>query len=291
MRFSYAESMVDPSFYVPLARAAEEAGYDGMVIPDSLCYPKESDSTYPFSPDHTREFLEDKPFIEPFSLIPALGVVTERLRFITFVLKLPMRHPLLVAKQASSVAVMTDNRLALGVGSSPWPEDYELVDVPWEGRGKRMDEAVAIVQGLSAGGFFEYHGEVYDLPPVKISPTPTEPLAILIGGHATPALRRAARSDGWLHGGGDPADLPGLLERLGRLREEEGTADRPFEVHVISLDAYSLDGIHRLEEQGVTDVIVGFRWPYAVGPDTEGLQTKLDNLRRFADDVIGKVPS
>jgi len=283
--------MVDPSFYVPLARAAEEAGYDGMVIPDSLCYPKESDSTYPFSPDHTREFLEDKPFIEPFSLIPALGVVTERLRFITFVLKLPMRHPLLVAKQASSVAVLTNNRLALGVGSSPWPEDYELVDVPWEGRGQRMDEAVAIVQGLSAGGFFEHHGEVYDLPPVKISPTPSQPLPILVGGHATPALRRAARSDGWLHGGGDPADLPGLLERLGRLREEEGTADRPFEVHVISLDAYSLDGIHRLEEQGVTDVIVGFRWPYAVGPDTEELQTKVDNLRRFADEVIDKVPS
>ncbi len=289
MRFSYAESMVDPSFYVPLARAAEEAGYDGMVIPDSLCYPEESDSTYPFSPDHTREFLEDKPFIEPFSLIPALGVVTERLRFITFVLKLPMRHPLLVAKQASSVAVMTNNRLALGVGSSPWPEDYELVDVPWEGRGRRMDEAMAIVSGLSAGGYFEYHGEVYDLPSVKISPTPTEPLPILVGGHATPALRRAARSDGWLHGGGDPEDLPGLLERLDQLRQDEGTADRPFEVHVISLDAYTADGIRRLEEQGVTDVIVGFRWPYAVGPDTEVLQTKLDNLRRFADDVMSKV--
>ncbi len=291
MRFSYAESMVDPSFYVPLAQAAEEAGYDGMVIPDSLCYPEESDSTYPFSPDHTREFLEDKPFIEPFSLIPALGVVTERLRFITFVLKLPMRHPLLVAKQASSVAVMTNNRLSLGVGSSPWPEDYELVDVPWEGRGRRMDEAMAIVQGLAAGGYFEYHGEVYDLPSVKISPTPTEPLPILVGGHATPALRRAARSDGWLHGGGDPEDLPGLLERLGQLREEEGTVDRPFEVHVISLDAYTVDGIRRLEEQGVTDVIVGFRWPYAVGPDTEVLQTKLDNLRRFADDVIAKAAS
>ena len=112
-----------------------------------------------------------------------------------------------------------------------------------------------------------------------------------MGGHATPALRRAARSDGWLHGGGDPDDLPGLLERLGQLREEEGTADRPFEVHVISLDAYTADGIRRLEEQGVTDVIVGFRWPYAVGPDTEVLQTKLDNLRRFADDVMSKVRS
>jgi alkanesulfonate monooxygenase SsuD/methylene tetrahydromethanopterin reductase-like flavin-dependent oxidoreductase (luciferase family) len=289
MRFSYAESMVDPTFYLPLAKAAEEAGYNGMVVPDSLCYPQDSDSTYPFSPDHSREFLEDKPFIEPFSLIPAMGAVTERLRFITFVLKLPMRHPLLVAKQATSVAVMTNNRLALGVGTSPWPEDYALCDVPWDGRGRRMDEAVDIVRGLSAGGYFEYHGDVYDLPSVKISPTPTEPLPILVGGHAPPALRRAARSDGWLHGGGDPADLPGLLERLGQLRQDEGTSERPFEIHVISLDAYTADGISRLEEQGVTDVIVGFRWPYAVGPDTEALQTKLDNLRRFADDVIAKV--
>jgi probable F420-dependent oxidoreductase len=289
VRFSYAESMVDPTFYLPLAQATEDAGYDGMVVPDSICYPLESDSKYPFSPDHTREFLEDKPFIEPFSLIPAMGAVTEHLRFITFVLKLPTRHPLLVAKQATSVAVMTNNRLALGVGTSPWPEDYELCGVPWEGRGRRMDEAVAIVRGLSAGGYFEYHGEVYDLSPVKISPTPTEPLPILVGGHAPAALRRAARSDGWLHGGGDPADLPGLLERLGQLREEEGTAERDFEVHVISLDAFSVDGIRRLEEQGVTDVIVGFRWPYVVGPDTETLQSKVDSLRRFADDVIGKV--
>jgi alkanesulfonate monooxygenase SsuD/methylene tetrahydromethanopterin reductase-like flavin-dependent oxidoreductase (luciferase family) len=281
--------MVDPAFYLPLAKAAEDAGYDGMVVPDSICYPLESDSKYPFSPDHSREFLEDKPFIEPFSLIPAMGAVTERLRFITFVLKLPTRHPLLVAKQATSVAVLTDNRLALGVGTSPWPEDYLLCDVPWEGRGRRMDEAVDIVRGLSAGGWFEYHGEVYDLPPVKISPTPSRPLPILVGGHATPALRRAARSDGWLHGGGDPAELPGLLEQLARLREEEGTTDRPFEVHVISLDAFSLDGVHRLEDQGVTDVIVGFRWPYVVGPDVEPLQSKLDSLRRFADDVIGNV--
>jgi probable F420-dependent oxidoreductase len=288
MRFSYAESMVDPAFYLPLAQAAEEAGYDGMVVPDSICYPLESDSKYPFSPDHSREFLDDKPFIEPFSLIPAMGAVTSRLRFITFVLKLPTRHPLLVAKQATSVAVLTGNRLALGVGTSPWPEDYELCGVPWEGRGKRMDEAVDIVRGLSAGGYFEYHGEVYDLPPVKISPTPSKPLPILVGGHAMPALRRAARSDGWLHGGGDPADLPVLLDRLGRLREEEGTADRDFEVHVISLDAFSVDGVHRLEDQGVTDVIVGFRWPYTTGPDTETLQSKLDHLRRFADDVISK---
>ncbi|HEY2130600.1 MAG TPA: TIGR03619 family F420-dependent LLM class oxidoreductase [Streptosporangiaceae bacterium] len=290
MRFSYAESMTDPSSYIPLARAAEEAGYDSMVVPDSICYPRDSASVYPFNPDGTREFLEDKPFLEPFSLIPALGAVTDRLRFVTFVLKLPVRNPVLVAKQATSVAVLTGGRLSLGVGTSPWREDYDVLGVPWAGRGQRMDEEIAIIRGLAAGGYFEYHGTVFDVPPVKIAPVPARPIPLLIGGHGDAALRRAAETgDGWLHGGGDPADLPGLLARLAEFRRRAGTADRPFEVHVISLDAYTVAGVRRLAEQGVTDVIVGFRWPYVTGPDTEPLAEKISKLRRFADDVIGKV--
>jgi probable F420-dependent oxidoreductase len=290
VRFSYAESMIDPSFYAPLARAAEEAGYDSMVVPDSICYPEHSDSTYPYNPDGSREFLQDKPFLEPFSLIPALGAVTQRLRFVTFVLKLPVRDPVLVAKQATSTAVLTGNRLVLGVGTSPWREDYEVLGVPWQGRGRRMDEALAIVRGLSAGGYFSFDGEVFQLPPVKITPVPTKPLPILIGGHSDAALRRAAiAGDGWLHGGGDPEQLPALLARLTALRSAEGTADRPFEVHVISTDAYSPDGVRRLEDRGVTDVIVGFRWPYVTGPDAEPLAAKIAKLRQFADTVITRV--
>ena len=290
MRFSYAESMTDPSFYAPLARAAEEAGYDSMVVPDSICYPLHATGRYPYTPDGGREFLEDKPFIEPFSLIPALGAVTTHLRFVTFVVKLPVRNPVLVAKQATSTAVLTGNRLVLGVGTSPWREDYEVLGVPWADRGRRMDEELAIIRGLSAGGYFEYHGKVFDLPPVKIAPVPTEPIPILIGGHGDAALRRAAKvGDGWLHGGGDPADLPRLLARLAGLRQADGAAGRPFEVHVISMDAYSVDGVRRLEDQGVTDAIVGFRWPYQTGPDREPLTDKIAGLRRYADGVIAKV--
>jgi probable F420-dependent oxidoreductase len=289
VRFSYAESMTDPSFYVPLAKAAEEAGYHSMVVPDSICYPLDSDTRYPFNPDGSREFLEDKPFIDPFVLAAAMGSATERLRFVTFVLKLPIRHPVLVAKQAASVAAMTGDRFVLGVGSSPWHEDYDVLDVPWEGRGRRMDEAMAVIRGLTdpAGGYFEFHGEVYEVPPVKMAPVPGRPLPLLVGGHGPAALRRAARAaDGWLHGGGDPAEMPGLVDRLRALLEEEGRRSDGFEVHVISTDAYSLDGVKRLEDAGVTDAIVGFRWPYVAGPDTEGLGTKIDNLRRFADQVI-----
>ena len=287
VRFSYAESMTDPAFYAPLARAAEEAGYHSMVIPDSICYPLHATSTYPYNPDGSRDFLEGKPFLEPFSLIPALGAVTSRIRFTTFVVKVPIRNPVLLAKQATSTAVLTGNRLGLGVGTSPWREDYDVLGVDWAGRGRRLDESIAILRGLAAGGYFEYHGETYDLPPVQIAPVPTEPIPVLIGGHSDAALRRAARlGDGWMHGGGDPADLPRLLARLGELQAPGNTG---FEIHVISADAYTVDGVRRLEEQGVTDVIIGFRWPYATGPDTQPLGEKLDNLRRYADDVIAKM--
>jgi probable F420-dependent oxidoreductase len=290
VRFSYAESMVDPSFYAPLACAAEDAGYDTMVIPDSICYPRQSASTYPYNPDGSREFLDGKPFIDPFVLIGALGAVTTRLRFATFVLKLPVRAPILVAKAATSVAVLNRGRLALGVGVSPWREDFEVTGVPWEGRGRRMDEAVEVVRGLCAGGWFEYHGAVYDLPAVMLTPIPAQPVPILIGGQSEAALRRAARlGDGWMHSGGGAEQLPDLLGRLAALRREHGRADAPFEVHVASVDAYSVDGIRRLEEQGVTDVIIGFRWAYAEGPDTETLARKVDQLRRFGDQVIARV--
>lgn len=290
MRFSYAESMIDPSFYLPLAQAVEAAGYDSMVVPDSICYPQHATSTYPYSPDGTRDFLDGKPFLEPFSLIPALGAVTTRLKFVTFVLKLPVRNPVLVAKQVTSTAVLTGNRLLLGVGTSPWREDYDILGVPWERRGRRMDESIDIIRGLAAGGYFGYDGAVLKVPPVKMAPVPTQPIPILLGGHSEAMLRRAARAgDGWMHGGGDPADLPGLLARLAELRREEGTADRPFQVCVISMDAFSVDGVRRLEDQGVTDVIVGFRWPYTTEADTQPLADKIGALNTFAEKIIAKV--
>ena len=289
MRFSYVESMCDPSFHLPLARAAEEAGYASYMVPDSICYPRESDSRYPYTAEGDRRFLEDKPFLEPFSLIPALAAVTTRLRFATFVLKLPIRHPVMVAKQAASVAVLSGNRFALGVGLSPWPEDFTVTGTEWKGRGRRMDEMIAIVRGLCAGGYFEHHGEFYDLPAIKICPVPSEPLPILIGGHTEPALRRAARlGDGWMHAGGDPEELHRCLGRLAELRAEYGRAGEPFEVHVVSLEGFTLDGVRRLEDLGVTDVIVGFRNAYTTEPDTQTLDEKIGLLRRFADQVIAR---
>jgi alkanesulfonate monooxygenase SsuD/methylene tetrahydromethanopterin reductase-like flavin-dependent oxidoreductase (luciferase family) len=187
----------------------------------------------------------------------------------------------------ASVAVLTNNRFGFGIGLSPWPEDFRVCGQEWKSRGKRMDEMIEIIRGLTKGGFFEFHGKHYDLESIKICPTPTQRVPILIGGHSEPALRRAARlGDGWMHAGSDQETLNRLLARLKELRTEYGHDSEPFEIHIISIDAYSRDGVRRLQEAGISDVIVGFRDVYA-GQDIP-LAQKIDALRKYADDVISK---
>ncbi|HEX5861574.1 MAG TPA: TIGR03619 family F420-dependent LLM class oxidoreductase [Nocardioides sp.] len=282
--------MTQASYYAPLAQAAEAAGYTSMTVADSLIYPEESDSTYPYTDTGDREFLEDKEFVETMTLVTHLAAKTETLRFTPFVLKLPVRPPVLVAKQASSVAFLSGNRLGLGVGLSPWPEDFEALGVPWQRRGKRMDECIDILRGLTTGEFFGYDGEFYSFPPLKQTPAPSEPIPILVGGHSDAALRRAVvKGDGWMHAGGDGEELDRLLARLAEIRKAEGDDRDDFEVHVISFDAYDPDGVKRLADKGVTDCIVGFRDPYIKGADTEPLDKKVAHLESYAESVIARV--
>lgn len=288
MRFTYAESMCDPTHYIPLAQATERCGYTSFTIPDSICYPEVSDSKYPYTKDGNREFLDGKPFIDPFVLAATLAASTTTLRLTTFVVKLAIRQPVIAAKQAMSVAVMSNDRFGFGVGLSPWPEDFRVCDVPWKARGKRLDEMIDILRGLETGEFFSYKGDHFDLESIKMSPAPTRRIPILVGGHADAALRRAARvGDGWMHAGGDPAELDHLMGRLMNFRKELGTAEKPFEIHVISMDGFTIDGVKRLEDKGITDVIVGFRDPYTMAD--QPLEQKIAALEGFANGVIAKL--
>ncbi len=292
MRFSYAEAMTQASYYAPLAQAAEAAGYTSMTVADSLIYPKESDSKYPYTDTGDRAFLDGKEFIETMILCAHIFAQTTTLRLTPFVLKLPVRPPVLVAKQASSLAFLSGNRLGLGVGLSPWPEDFDALGVEWAQRGRRMDECMDILKGLTTGEYFSYTGDFFTVEELKQCPGASEPIPLLVGGHADAALRRAVRKgDGWMHAGGDGEELDRLLGRLAEIRAEEGDTRDDFEVHVISYDAYTVDGVKRLEDKGVTDCIVGFRVPYIMGPDTEPLEKKVAALSSYADSIISRVNS
>ena len=215
--------------------------------------------------------------------------MTERLRFTTFVVKLPVRNPVLVAKQVTSVGVITGGRFGFGVGTSPWYEDYLVTDSAWKRRGARMDEMIEIINALSTGDYYAHQGEFYEFPAIKLCPVPEPRVPILVGGHSAMALERAGRlGDGWMHGGGDADELARMMTSVNESRERHGRADLPFEVHAISLDAYSPEGLERLVAAGVTDVIVGFRDAYQPGPDTQSLDEKLSMLQWYADEIISK---
>ena len=118
MRFSLALAMSDPAHYLPLAQAADDAGFYGFAVPDGPFYPAKVSAKYPYSPDGERFWPADTPMLEPWVVIPAMAAVTQRLRFQTMVLKLPIRQPLLVARTVGTAAVLSGNRVELGVGLS-----------------------------------------------------------------------------------------------------------------------------------------------------------------------------
>lgn len=286
MRFSYQVGMCEPDHYLPLARAAEEAGYDGIAIPDSICYPEEASSKYPYNKDGSREFLESVPFVESLIAVAAMAAVTEKIRFATFVYKLAVRQAAVVAKQVQGIQVLSGSRFDFGIGISPWEEDFAVCQVPWEKRGKRFDEQIEILRGLESGDYFGFTGELHDMPANKMNPVPGVPTPLLIGGHAEPALRRAARvGDGWMCAGADLPELEAYIRRINQLRDEYGTADRPFRVFTTGQNAFSREGIEQLEHIGVTDVIIGFRNVYELEED-KPLEEKIAMLNWYAGEFI-----
>lgn len=290
MKFGFHATMCPAEQYIPLCKAAEDAGYDSFAMADSILYPKESDTEYPYNNDGSREFLDSVPFIEPFSLIPYLAAVTEKIRFTTFVMKLAIRNPVLAAKSATSCAVLSNNRFGWGVGLSPWPEDFAACQEPWKGRGKRMDEMIEIIRGLETGDYFGYQGDHYQLDPVKLCPTPSQRIPILIGGHSEAALKRAARlGDGWMHAGGSFEELKVMIDKINAYRKEYGTESKPFEIHALTAEGFTPDGIKRLEDLGVTEVIIAFRDVYGSEPDTKTVEQKIAEIEGFANHVLAKV--
>jgi len=288
MRFSIGESMCDVDHYIPLAKAAEESGFSTFSLGDSIFYPKVAVGKYPYTPTGDRSFLDGAPFLDPFQLFAAMSMVTERLHFHTGVLKLPIRDPLLVAKQVSSLHVLTKERFSLGVGLSPWVEDFQGTHQDWKSRGPRMDEMIQIIRGFMTGEYFEWKSEYYDIPSAKLCPTPSACPPIIIGGHSKPAYRRAARyADGFSFISLSEEELVEHLAYINQLRKEYGRDKEPFYVLAGLETVQTRDDILRVQDLGVTDLSVGYRNPYE--PDRMKLQQKIDWVRRFGDDVIAKL--
>ena len=287
MRFSVALSMSGPEHYLPVARAADAAGFTGLAVPDGPFYPEQVSARYPYSPDGERFWPSDTPMLDPWVVIPAMAAVTERLRFQTMVLKLPIRQPLLVARTVGTAALLSGNRVELGVGLSWMPEEFRFLGEDFESRAARTDEAIEIIRKVLAGGMVEHHGRHYDFDRLEVAPAPTGPVPIIVGGTTEPALRRAARlGDGWVSSGNTTEELARMIARLRELLEAEGRDASTFQCKAVCTDAFDLDGYRRLADIGATEVITQPWWFY--GGDPEAVATRVDAIARFGDEVIAR---
>jgi len=288
MDFTFGDSMCDPLHYVPLAQAADRLGFRTFSMGDSICYPEEAEGEYPYLEDGDRSFLEGAPFICPFQLATSLATVTERLRFRIAVLKLPIRDPVLVAKQATSAAVWSRDRFELGVGLSPWIEDFRATQTDWTTRARRIEQQIEIIRGLTTGDYFSYESEYYTIPRLKLCPVPTEPLPILYGGHSEAAWRRAARMcDGFTFAGGTMDYVLEVTSKLLAYRKEYGKHNEPFFILAGVSGLRGVDDVKRLEDAGVSELSAGARNPYE--PDTMTVEQKVQAAEQFAENVMAKL--
>jgi alkanesulfonate monooxygenase SsuD/methylene tetrahydromethanopterin reductase-like flavin-dependent oxidoreductase (luciferase family) len=213
-----------------------------------------------------------------------MAAATERLRFFTGVYVLPMRNPLVVAKAVATAAVLSGNRVALGIGVGWCEEEFDLMEQPFARRGARTDEALELLAALWQPGWVEHHGAAYDIPRLEMSPVPTEPVPIYVGGTSDVALRRAARHDGWISDYLSIADAVDVRARLDALRAENGRSELPFSMIASVTDAAAADDFRRAGDAGITDVLT-MPWVYYSGFDST-LDQKIDGMTRFAEEVI-----
>lgn len=185
---------------VAAARLLEAAGADSLWVSDHIVTPERFESRYPFADDGRITWPADMPWLDALTALALAAAVTERVRLGTAVLVLPLREPLVFAKQAATIDHASGGRLELGVGAGWLREEFDALNVPFEHRGARMEEWMALARACWTGRPDAHSSERYTLPPDVIAlPTPAHRIPFLIGGHSRVALHRAARvGDGWL---------------------------------------------------------------------------------------------
>jgi probable F420-dependent oxidoreductase len=286
--FTLAVAMTQPEHYTALARQAEARGFAQVAVPDSLFWSEHASDLYPYTPDGSRMWSEHTPFPDPFQAIAAMGAVTERIRFCTYVVKVGVRNALHLAKQVSTAAVLTGNRFTFGAGIGWLREEFEWCGQPFEQRGARVDETLHALRQVLSGEWTSFDGDHVSFGRLRMPPAPTERVPLWIGGHTAPAIRRTIEhGDGWTSAMITFDDARDIITRIRQGLEDAGRDPDDFAFQVSSIDRFDLDGYRELADIGVTDIVT-IPWLFQGVPIDGPLDAKLDGIAAFKQDVIDR---
>lgn len=263
-------------FIKDVAQAAEELGFRALYAPEHVVFFASYESKYPYTPDGSPAWGPDTGIFDPLFVFQVAAAHTTTLRFCTGVLILPQRPALLTAKEVLTLDHLSGGRFELGIGSGWSWEEYAALGVPFERRGRRMDEYLEAMRVAWTEERATYHGEFISFDDLVLNPKPTRPGGppIIVGGDSVPAMRRAARfGDGW-YGWWTQDDVESHLDTLRSVLADHGRSpnDPDFSVRLgrplRTIDQESLAAaVDHARGLGVDELVLGPALPTATWED------------------------
>lgn len=211
-----------PDLLARFSRRAEELGYATLWVADRLLFPLHPRSPYPGAPDGA---LPDfyRRSLDPVATLTWAAAHTSRIELATGVLQMPLYNPILLARELTTLDILSGGRLVVGLGQGWSLDEFEAAGADPKARGERADEFLGVLRAVWAGSPAEFQGRHFRLPPsVLAQPVRRPPL--LLAAYAPAALRRIALlADGWMPVG---VPIPALTQNWSQVREEAAAAGR-----------------------------------------------------------------
>jgi probable F420-dependent oxidoreductase len=264
-----------------VAVAADELGYESIWTVEHVAVPKDYQSPYPYSPSGKMGGPDDMAIPDPLSWPASLAADTPTNTPATGVAILPQRNVIYTAKETATIDQLSGGRMLLGVGAGWMAEEFEVLGVPFDDRGKRTDEYINALRVIWGDESPTFHGDYVDFTDTFVRPQPVNrSIPIHIGGHTDRAARRAGElGDGFFPGASDHETLTHAIDTMRRHAEKNGRD--PDAIEVTAGGAMDPAGIDKLRELGVSRIVIP---PLAM--DKDGIRAALEG---FKTNVIDKV--
>ncbi len=254
LRYCNTGRYVDPALGQELVQAGEAAGFESAWTVEHTVVPANYTSTYPYSGDGKMAGgHDDIPLPDPLIWMAYMAAVTSTIKLATGILIVPQHNPVITAKQVATLDQMSGGRVLLGIGVGWMKEEFDAIGAPFEDRGARTDEYVAVMRELWTADKPTFHGRWVNFDETYCRPQPAQgSVPIIVGGDTVPAAKRAGRlGDGYFPARNAPQELIDLARRTA---EEHGRDPDALEITTSVPD--DLDDIPALAARGVSRLLV-----------------------------------
>jgi probable F420-dependent oxidoreductase len=291
-RYGPGDNVSSPDWLAEWARVVEGAGVESIWVAEHLVLPAEFDSPYPYSATGKIKFSPDVPFPEVLHTLTFIAAITSTINLGTAIAILAGHNPVEYAMRCATLDALSKGRLLLGIGLGWMKEEFDAVGAPWDHRGARTDEYVAVMRTLWEQQPATFDGRFVQFKPITISPRPARAGGpqVIVAGSTPAAARRAGRiGDGYYPAAITPEDLEARLGEMRRSAEEHGRNPEAIEVTVrpaglSSTGSFDIDLVRAYARLGVSRVVIG--------ADEAGGTAPEDSARlaeRYRQEVLAKL--